>query len=292
MSWYTEYKKSLKMATVEEYIDLVFYRPLAFLLVKSIYSTRIKPDNLTFAAIVTGLTAAVFYALGHSWAANIGAVLYGLFIVLDCSDGQLARLKKNGSPIGRIVDGAADYMVVTAVYIGIAISLSRDKNIPAIMLGWLFLSGISTVIQSMLVDFYRTRFLDIVVKRQNTFSDGIIEYRKEYLKLRKMKGKWLEKRIIYLYLLYSKLQSKLTPRKHKIEFYDVSTGEYYRKNSIIIRFWVLIGPSASRTALIICTFLIRFDLYLWITIGAFNILVIILLIIQHSIDKSYRTNVN
>ena len=144
----------------------------------------------------------------------------------------------------------------------------------------------------MLVDFYRTRFLDIVVKRQNTFSDGIIEYRKEYLKLRKMKGKWLEKRIIYLYLLYSKLQSKLTPRKHKIEFYDVSTGEYYRKNSIIIRFWVLIGPSASRTALIICTFLIRFDLYLWITIGAFNILVIILLIIQHSIDKSYRTNVN
>lgn len=292
MSWYAEYKKSLKMATVEEYIDLVFYRPLAFLLVKSIYSTRIKPDNLTFAAIVTGLAAAVFYALGHFWAAKTGAILYALFIVLDCSDGQLARLKKNGSPIGRIVDGAADYMVVTAVYIGIAISFSRDTTVPAVMLGWLFLSGVSTVIQSMLVDFYRTRFLDIVVKRQNTFSDGIIEYRKEYLKLKGLKDKWLEKRIIYLYLLYSKLQSKLTPRRHKIEFYDVSPEEYFRKNNVIIRFWVLIGPSASRTALIICTFLKRFDLYLWITIGVFNILVILLLITQHTIDKSYRTDSN
>ena len=61
MSWYTEYKKSLKMAAVEEYIDLVFYRPLAFLLVKSIYSTRIKPDNLTFAAIVTGLALSLIH---------------------------------------------------------------------------------------------------------------------------------------------------------------------------------------------------------------------------------------
>lgn len=292
MSWYSEYNKSLKMAAVEEYIDLVFYRPLAFLLVKSIYSTRIKPDNLTFAAIITGLTAAVFYSLGHPWAATTGAVLYALFIVLDCSDGQLARLKKDGSPIGRIVDGAADYMVVTAIYVGLAISFSRDKSIPATILGWLLLSGVSTVIQSMLVDFFRTRFLDIVVKQQSTFGDGIIEYRKAYLKLKNSKGKWLEKKIIYLYLLYSGLQSKLTHRKHKIEFSDVSADEYFRKNRLIIRFWVLIGPSASRTTLIICTFLKRLDLYLFITIIVFNVLVILLLIIQHGIDKSYRTNLN
>ncbi|MDQ1296055.1 MAG: hypothetical protein QG611_33, partial [Bacteroidota bacterium] len=60
MTWLSEYKRSLKMKEVEETIDLIVYRPLAFLLVKLIYNTRITPDHLTFAAIIMGLIGAFF----------------------------------------------------------------------------------------------------------------------------------------------------------------------------------------------------------------------------------------
>src|SRR5437660_420590 len=104
MSWFTDYKKSLKMVEVEEYFDLFFYRPLAFLLVKTVYRTSITPNQLTITAIIVGLLSGFTFARGpHYWA--LGAVLFALYNIIDCSDGQLARIKKNGTHAGRIVDG-------------------------------------------------------------------------------------------------------------------------------------------------------------------------------------------
>jgi phosphatidylglycerophosphate synthase len=290
MTWFTEYKKSLKMAVVEEVIDLVIYRPLAFLLVKLIYNSKITPDHLTLSAIIMGLAGAFFYAFGSQLTCYIGALFYIFFIILDCSDGQLARLKKNGTSIGRLLDGIADYIVVTAIYIGIAIGYSSKDGEPSVMLSLLMLSGASIIIQEVLVDFYRTRFLDIIMKRKNTFDEGIKEYRNEYIRLKKEKGKWLEKNIILIYLVYSKLQRNLTLRKKRVEFQDVSPEIYYKKNRVLIRFWVFMGPSAMRTTLIICSVFNRFDIYFWITIIGFNILAAVIWIIQQQIDKSYLTN--
>ncbi len=44
MSLLKAYKSSLKLIEVEEVIELVFYRPLAFLFVRLIYSTNITPN--------------------------------------------------------------------------------------------------------------------------------------------------------------------------------------------------------------------------------------------------------
>jgi len=210
-----------------------------------------------------------------------------MFVILDCSDGQLARLKKNGTPIGRLLDGIADYVVVTSVYIGIAIGYSNKAGQPSSMLGLLIISGISIIIQEVLVDFYRTRFLDIVMERKNTFEEGIREYRSQYIKLKNLKGKWFERNLIHIYLIYSKLQRNLTLRKNKIKFQNISPEDYYKKNRFIIRVWIFMGPSAMRTTLILCSLFSRFEIYFWITIVAFNILASVIWIIQWQVDKSY-----
>ena len=46
------------MVEVEEFFDLVFYRPLAYLLVKSIYRTRITPNQVTWLALLIGFIGA------------------------------------------------------------------------------------------------------------------------------------------------------------------------------------------------------------------------------------------
>src|SRR5664280_3556934 len=99
MNWYREYKNSLKMAEAEEVIDLVLYRPLAFLVVISVYNTKIKPNHLTLTAMVMGILGGCLYSIGSHLTCIAGAIFYLLFNIFDCSDGQLARIKKNLSLI-------------------------------------------------------------------------------------------------------------------------------------------------------------------------------------------------
>jgi hypothetical protein len=142
----------------------------------------------------------------------------------------------------------------------------------------------------MLVDFYRTRFLDIINKRKNTFAEGIDTYRKEYLVLKEHKGKWIEKNVIGIYLVYSKFQKNLIGKKKRPELPNVSSEEYFKKNRILIHLWVFMGPSIVRTTLIVCSLFSRYDIYFWITIGVLNIYAAIIWIIQHKVDKSYVTH--
>lgn len=277
------------MSEVEEIIDLIFYRPLAFLLVKSIYNTRITPDRLTLTAMLLGIAGGCCYAVGDKLSCTLGALFYLLFNIFDCSDGQLARLKQNGSSTGRILDGIADYIATIAIYTGIAIGYSNSEGRPLLMLMLLSLAGISTIIQESLVDYYRTRFLDIVLSRKNTFKEGIEECTNEYGIIKNQKGKWFERSVLFIYLIYAKGQSKLTSRKKREKSFNAVPQDYYSRNRIIIRFWVFIGPSANITTLIICSLFYRFDIFFWIVIGVFNIFAVLLWIIQRRIDKYFVT---
>jgi phosphatidylglycerophosphate synthase len=108
MSWFQEYKSSLKLVEVEELFDLIFYRPLAFIFVKLIYPTNLTPNQITTLALIIGMIGGVVIAFNTETYLIIASLLLIIYDVLDCSDGQLARLKKNGTSVGRILDGVAD----------------------------------------------------------------------------------------------------------------------------------------------------------------------------------------
>jgi len=287
MNWWREYNNSLKMKEVEEVIDLILYRPIAFLLVITVYNTKIKPDHLTLTAMLMGIIGGYFYSIGSQQYAVIGAVFYLLFNILDCSDGQLARIKKNGSPVGRLLDGIADLIAAIAIYTGIVIGFANRPEQPSPFLILMAFTGISIIIQESLVDYFRTRFLDVVLQRQDTFIEGIEEYKNEYEKIKNQNGKWFRKSIILIYLIYSQMQRFLIPKKKRIKFISSTPEYYFKKNSIIIRFWVFMGPSAKITILILCSLFCRFDIFFWIVMGGFNILAVLLWLIQYHIDKSY-----
>ena len=275
------------MKEVEEVIDLILYRPIAFLLVITVYNTKIKPDHLTLTAMLMGIIGGYFYSIGSQQYAVIGAVFYLLFNILDCSDGQLARIKKNGSPVGRLLDGIADLIAAIAIYTGIVIGFANRPEQPSPFLILMAFTGISIIIQESLVDYFRTRFLDVVLQRQDTFIEGIEEYKNEYEKIKNQNGKWFRKSIILIYLIYSQMQRFLIPKKKRIKFISSTPEDYFKKNRIIIRFWVFMGPSAKITILILCSLFCRFDIFFWIVMGGFNILAVLLWLIQYHIDKSY-----
>jgi hypothetical protein len=290
MSLLQEYKNSLKKIEVEEVFDLYFYRPLAFLLVKGIYSTNITPNQLTVISMVFGVLGGFCYSFGNHNAYMVGAVLYLLYNVVDCSDGQLARMKKNGTTVGRILDGVADYVVSIALYFGIGFGFASNSSNPLLM--WIITAaaGLSNAFQSGLLDYYRNRYLDYVLNRVSVLDEGVKVFEDEFERLKSVKGRYFDKAIIWIYLTYSAIQQGIInpkPEKEKIKAH-VSAEEYVKKNRWLIILWTFLGPTTQWTFLIITSFFNRIDIYILGILVVGNILAGIFYFLQSKADAALK----
>jgi phosphatidylglycerophosphate synthase len=89
--------------------DRFVARPLAAVLLLPLARTRITPNQVTFLSLAVFVAAMALLALqpGYPWL--VGAVLVlELSYVLDCLDGQLARLRHRSSPVGAHLDFLMD----------------------------------------------------------------------------------------------------------------------------------------------------------------------------------------
>jgi len=87
---------------------------LTWLLVK----TRITPNQVTTASIISGFGCALAYSFGYF---VIGSFLLFVSHILDCTDGNLARAKSEFSPIGKWLDMTGDRISEAAIFVGVGI---------------------------------------------------------------------------------------------------------------------------------------------------------------------------
>jgi hypothetical protein len=280
-----EYKKSLKHVEAEEPLDLYLYRIISFLFVKIILPLPITPNQISMAALAMGVISAVFYAVGSKEALVIAAAFYAMYYLFDLSDGQVARLKKNGTRIGKIVDGIADYVTHVSIYIGLGIGLGNDLNTWLIVIATL----ICLMVQVILFDFYRSRYLEYSLGAVSLFGDDLIQFQAEYEGLKNAPGKKLKKLVYYLYLKYLAVQqffvSKTTKEKEDKKY---DTIDFIKKNKLIIRFWSFMGSSLHITLLIIMSVLNRIDLYLYGILIFINIYAVLMVIVQTLADSKTK----
>ena len=284
MSLLKEYRSSLKALEVEEWLDLLFFRPLAFVFVKAVYRTPLTPNAITVCATVVGVVAALWMAIGSAGALVVAALLLILYNVLDCSDGMLARLQQSGSRIGRVLDGAADYIVTVAFYTGIGIGYASQSTAPALALVLTVVAGLSNALHAGLVDFYRNRFLDHLLKR-SVLGDDLEEFRQEYQALRKSGGRTVEKVLLWLYLQYSTVQRLAVTRRGALETCTVSSELYVRANKRLMRWWTFLGPTTELTLLILGCLAGRIEIFLWAIAVGGNGLALALKLLQDSSDR-------
>jgi hypothetical protein len=79
-----------------------------------------SPNTITIVSLVVGLAAALSFAVGERWALVVGAVLLQVSIIIDCSDGEVARLTGRYSTVGAWLDAATDRIKEYAAYAGLA----------------------------------------------------------------------------------------------------------------------------------------------------------------------------
>ena len=105
--------------------------------------TPITPNHLTVLRLVTGVVACVAFASGIRYWEVIGGFIWVLSALLDCADGELARMRNQCSEWGHKLDYFSDVTVTALFFVGIGLG-ARDSipEIVAIIMGFVAASGV------------------------------------------------------------------------------------------------------------------------------------------------------
>lgn len=142
---------------IEDPTNLYFIHPISARLVPIFAKAGVTPNAVSLLGMGCGLLAGVFY---HFYR-HVGCDLAGFALmlgwhVMDGADGQLARLTKTYSELGKVLDGICDYVTFTAVYVGLGLSLDARLG------GWVWLviavSGICHAVQSAAYELQRQNY--------------------------------------------------------------------------------------------------------------------------------------
>jgi hypothetical protein len=201
-----EYESSLKSLETENLIDRIFYRPLGFRIARLLLSTRITPNIVTIVSIFIGASAGYLFRYGNIMYNIYGILLLVFANILDCTDGQLARLSRNKSTIGRILDGLAGNIWFIFIYVGIAFRLSREYGTSLFYVAAVA-SGLSHLGQANITDYYKTLHLYFISKEKGSEFQTIEQVRTRH----KAMKPGISKVFYLLYRYYTLIQEKATP---------------------------------------------------------------------------------
>lgn len=279
MKFLGSYAQSLKMAEAEEFLDLAFYRPLGFITAKTFARTPITPNQLTLLSLLAGLAAAYCFSFGAGEIVRWGAVSYLVANVLDCADGQLARLQGSGTLLGRVVDGVADYVSSGAIFLGLGVGLATTGA----HAWWLvFAAALSTALHALMFDHYQNEFICTVRGEKNFLTGELTRFTDEAAEIKKRGLDGLKTIALSLYIGYLRFQKTLNTRTEEKGF----DPEAYRSSNLrTIRMWSALGPTTNRSLLIVCALSGQITSFFWIVVVIGNAWLATCFLLQRRIHR-------
>lgn len=220
-----QYNESLKSMDTEERLDLWFYRPLGFAWAVLFAKLGIKPNAVTIASIFLGVAGGILLYFGaqpYIWLNYLGIFLIIWANTYDSADGQLARLTKQYSQIGRILDGLSGDFWAFAIYFSLVF---RELHFGDSGLGdffqqsqnhWIIWTlaisaGICHALQCAIADYYR-QFHLFFLKGEGGSELESTDKLDEQIK----QSKGFKRITMFFYRNYTANQERLTPAMQKL----------------------------------------------------------------------------
>ena len=103
-------------ASTDGFVDTYFNRKAAAGLTRLFLKAGWSPNAVTALSLIIGFAAAGCFARGRYWSGVVGALLFQLSAVVDCCDGDVARLTFRESRFGEQLDLIGDNAVHMAIF--------------------------------------------------------------------------------------------------------------------------------------------------------------------------------
>jgi phosphatidylglycerophosphate synthase len=298
------YEKTLKTKPDDTFLNLQSFLYIgAKQITKLLYYTPVSPHQVIFISMVFGLAAAYLIIQNNFILVLIGSILLFYKNVLDKVDGSLARVKGLDSRRGRFYDSISDFIVTFATFAAMSYKLFVAYHSI-----WIFVLGFAAMICSMLqcsyFIFYQVSFIMRSGKKPvNRLIESVTE---EDIRTEDKWTLFLQKIFMIIYGWQDKLFASLdnyfrkklvlSSQNLKSEISNLKSPVSDRKSQID-GFWYSNKPfltAASSLSIgthifFICIFAVigRFELYFFVNLILWNLL-LICLIIYHYISAKKK----
>lgn len=229
------YRDTLKSTDTEEHIDLAFYRPIGYMWACLAARLGVTPNAITIASIFLGLGAGVAFYFDNIWINVAGMLLLVWANSFDSADGQLARMTKQYSRLGRILDGMAGDFWFFAIYAAICLRevVTSDFFREYHWVIWVMaaVTGLCHAKQAAMADYYRQFHLFFLKGEDGSELESAYNLKRKLVGLTWRKN-FFKKLVLTSYVSYTVNQEQMTPAMQALR---KELRERYGKASAIPR---------------------------------------------------------
>jgi len=134
--------------SIDGVISRTLNRPVSLAFTRLLMNTPVKPNHVTAMIMIIGVSSGFVVAQGGYWYGLIGALLLNTQSVLDGTDGELARLRFQGSHFGQWFDTLSDDLSNLSFFLGATIATGRE---PVLYIG---LAGVAAFVITQAIVYY------------------------------------------------------------------------------------------------------------------------------------------
>jgi len=202
-------ESTLKSADTEEFIDIHFYRPIGYRWALLFQKLGVTPNAVTIASIFLGIGSGICFYFDNIWISLLGIFLLVWANSYDSADGQLARMTKQFSALGRVLDGFAGNLWFASIYIAICLRLYPEWG------GWIWVlacvTGYFHSKQAEMADYYRNVHLLFLKGKSGSELDNSVELTGKFKQL-SWKKDFGAKLVLFFYRNYTTDQENRSPK--------------------------------------------------------------------------------
>ena len=269
-----KYRATLKSAETEDWLDLHVIRPFCYYCAVFFAKFDIHPNTVTIWSMIIGAVSAIFFGCSSFYYGGTMGLVYNIIAVvllmvadiLDCTDGQLARMTGKKSRMGRILDGVAGFAWFIPIYhvlvyrfylhhdlefnfLGIADTQQNVLIATAVVYALGLIAGIAGLAgQQRLADYYIQVHLFFLKGEKGSELDNSKRQREIYDQMTPETHTWAERYFQKSYIDYTKKQEAVTPQFQRLlkklrekfgstDNIPAEVREDFRQRSLPVIFW-------------------------------------------------------
>ena len=290
-----EYRRSLKPRETEELINQVLNRPAGFVAAKLFKRLGAGPNLVTLISMIFGISSGILFGVGKYPEVLIGALLLEGMVILDCADGQLARMLQRSTQFGKTIDGLCDIATHFSIFYGTAYAMyTRSGSVFPFLLA--VLAQLSFYLHIILFDHYKNVFISVARPLYSDKLETLYKLRDDITRGKRSSEKNRLKRFTtLLYYLFYQLENlvvsvgyvpnaknfyEIFPDPEKID--DTMRELYYREMKSTVKIWSGIGDTIHIMVFIVCGIINRITFIFPIILIGTNIIMLFALLFQRA----------